>query len=80
MRVYGCAFCVQGLVFYGVLGIKDLLRPDVKQAVADCHLFGRNVRLVTGPTVNTARRIRIDLIHLTHRHSLGLGARSFARL
>ena len=38
-----------GLVFYGVLGIKDPLRPDVKKAVADCHRAGINVRMY-GPS------------------------------
>jgi magnesium-transporting ATPase (P-type) len=47
----------QGLTFYGVLGIKDPLRPDVKQAVADCHRAGINVRMVTGDNVTTARAI-----------------------
>jgi hypothetical protein len=28
------------LVFYGVLGIKDPLRQDVKDAVANCHVAG----------------------------------------
>jgi hypothetical protein len=37
-----------------VLGIKDPLRPDVKQAVADCHRAGINVRMVTGDNVVTA--------------------------
>ena len=36
---------VQDLTFYGVLGIKDPLRADVKTAVADCHRAGINVRM-----------------------------------
>ena len=32
-------------MFYGVLGIKDPLRADVKAAVADCHRAGINVRM-----------------------------------
>ncbi len=32
------------MTFYGVLGIKDPLRADVKQAVADCHRAGIMVR------------------------------------
>ncbi len=51
---------VQDLVFYGVLGIKDPLRPDVKQAVVDCHRAGINVRMVTGDNVVTARAIAVE--------------------
>ena len=48
---------MQGLTFYGVLGIKDPLRPDVKAAIASCHRAGINVRMVTGDNVITARAI-----------------------
>jgi Ca2+-transporting ATPase len=42
---------------YGVLGVKDPLRGDVKQAVAYCQMAGIMVRMVTGDNVTTARAI-----------------------
>ncbi len=45
------------LTFYGVLGIKDPLRPDVKEAVTHCRNAGIMVRMVTGDNVVTARAI-----------------------
>jgi hypothetical protein len=45
------------LTFYGVLGIKDPLRSDVKHAIAECHRAGINVRMITGDNITTARAI-----------------------
>jgi hypothetical protein len=45
------------LTFYGVLGIKDPLRGDVKHAIAECHRAGINVRMITGDNITTARAI-----------------------
>jgi hypothetical protein len=50
----------QNLIFYGVIGIKDPLRADVKEAVAMCHRAGINVRMVTGDNVTTARAIAVE--------------------
>jgi hypothetical protein len=47
----------QELTLYGVIGVKDPLRADVKKAVADCHHAGIMVRMVTGDNVTTARAI-----------------------
>jgi hypothetical protein len=47
----------QGLTFYGVIGIKDPLRPDVKEAVEQCHRAGIIVRMVTGDNSTTAAAI-----------------------
>ena len=80
MPVYGCVFCVQGLVFYGVLGIKDPLRPDVKQAVADCHRAGINVRMVTGDNVITARAIAIECGIITSEKDLVIEGPVFRRM
>ncbi|ELP94658.1 cation-transporting ATPase, putative [Entamoeba invadens IP1] len=40
-----------------VFGIEDPLRPEVIQAVADCHRAGITVRMVTGDNVNTGKSI-----------------------
>jgi P-type Ca2+ transporter type 2C len=45
------------MVFLGVLGIADPLRPGVTQAVADCRKAGVTVRMVTGDNVLTAKAI-----------------------
>jgi len=47
----------EGLTFYGVIGIKDPLRSDVKSAVASCHRAGIMVRMVTGDNSATAAAI-----------------------
>jgi len=55
----------QGLTFYGVIGIKDPLRPDVKAAVAACHKAGIMVRMITGDNKVTATAIAIEAGILT---------------
>ena len=45
------------LVLDGIFGIKDPLRPDVKDAVAKCQTSGILVRMVTGDNVTTAKAI-----------------------
>jgi len=47
----------QEMVFIGVVGIMDPLRPGVTQAVADCRKAGVFVRMVTGDNVLTAKAI-----------------------
>jgi Ca2+-transporting ATPase len=37
-----------------IVGIKDPLRPEVKDAVRLCHEAGIQVRMVTGDNLNTA--------------------------
>jgi P-type Ca2+ transporter type 2C len=46
-----------GYTLIAVFGIKDPLRPGVKDAVATCHAAGINVRMVTGDNINTAKAI-----------------------
>lgn len=41
----------------GIFGIKDPLRPDVKEAVATCQEAGIVVRMVTGDNIDTAKAI-----------------------
>jgi P-type Ca2+ transporter type 2C len=45
------------MVFLGVVGIQDPLRPGVKEAVAQCKRAGVFVRMVTGDNIGTAKAI-----------------------
>ncbi|KAL4558037.1 hypothetical protein LXL04_036233 [Taraxacum kok-saghyz] len=46
-----------GYTLIAVVGIKDPLRPGVKEAVEICLAAGITVRMVTGDNINTARAI-----------------------
>lgn len=45
------------LQFIGICAISDPLRPEVPQAVADCHRAGIEVKVLTGDTMVTAAEI-----------------------
>jgi Ca2+-transporting ATPase len=51
----------QDAVFVGVVGIRDPPRPDVAQAIADCHTAGIRVIMITGDAVMTAVSIAKEL-------------------
>jgi Ca2+-transporting ATPase len=46
-----------GLVFAGLVAIRDPLRDDVKDAVARCREAGIEVKMITGDNAETARAI-----------------------
>ena len=48
------------MVFLGVVGIQDPLRPGVTQAVHDCQVAGVFVRMVTGDNIMTAKAIATE--------------------
>ncbi|KAK7252773.1 hypothetical protein RIF29_36967 [Crotalaria pallida] len=48
---------VSGYTCIGVVGIKDPVRPGVKESVAQCRSAGITVRMVTGDNINTAKAI-----------------------
>ena len=48
------------MVFLGVVGIQDPLRPGVEQAVRDCQMAGVFVRMVTGDNIMTAKAIATE--------------------
>ncbi len=70
----------QDLTFYGVIGVKDPLRPDVKKAVADCHHAGIMVRMVTGDNVTTARAIARECGIITSDNDLVIEGPVFRRM
>ncbi|GAB2279572.1 Calcium-transporting ATPase 2, plasma membrane-type [Dionaea muscipula] len=46
-----------GYTCVGIVGIKDPVRPGVKESVAICRSAGITVRMVTGDNINTAKAI-----------------------
>lgn len=48
------------MVFLGVVGIQDPLRPGVEKAVRDCQAAGVFVRMVTGDNIMTAKAIATE--------------------
>ncbi|KAK6237770.1 hypothetical protein QUC31_003239 [Theobroma cacao] len=51
------AIPVSGYTCIGIVGIKDPVRPGVKESVATCRSAGITVRMVTGDNINTAKAI-----------------------
>ncbi len=47
----------RGLDFYGLLGFRDPLRPEVPAAVAQCQLAGIKLKLITGDHALTAHAV-----------------------
>ncbi|KAH7654897.1 P-type ATPase protein [Dioscorea alata] len=48
---------IDGYTLIAVIGIKDPVRPGVKEAVQTCIAAGITVRMVTGDNINTAKAI-----------------------
>ncbi|KAE8662850.1 Calcium-transporting ATPase 2, plasma membrane-type [Hibiscus syriacus] len=51
------AIPVSGYTCLGIVGIKDPVRPGVRESVATCRTAGITVRMVTGDNINTAKAI-----------------------
>lgn len=47
----------ENLTMVGMFGLKDPLRPGIRDAVEKCHRAGINVRMVTGDNIDTAKAI-----------------------
>src|SRR5205085_11953635 len=47
----------RSLVYVGFVAIRDPLREDAKEAVAQCRAAGIEVKMITGDNVETARAI-----------------------
>jgi magnesium-transporting ATPase (P-type) len=50
----------QELTCVALVGIADPLREGVKDAIAQCHRSGVNVRMCTGDNIITAKAISLD--------------------
>jgi Ca2+-transporting ATPase len=50
-----------GLIFTGMVAIRDPLREDVKEAVDRCRSAGIEVKMITGDNVETARAIAYNI-------------------
>lgn len=48
-----------------IFGLKDPLRPGIRDSVEKCHKAGINVRMVTGDNIDTARAISLEAGILT---------------
>ncbi|PIN06164.1 Calcium transporting ATPase [Handroanthus impetiginosus] len=51
------AIPASGYTLIGIVGIKDPVRPGVRESVALCRSAGVTVRMVTGDNINTAKAI-----------------------
>ena len=56
---------LQGYTFIGIVGIKDPVRPGVRESVASCRSAGIAVKMVTGDNINTAKAIACECGILT---------------
>ncbi|XWS14793.1 hypothetical protein CRYUN_Cryun35bG0038800 [Craigia yunnanensis] len=56
---------LKGYTCIGIVGIKDPVRPGVKESVAICKSAGVTVRMVTGDNINTAKAIAKEIGILT---------------
>jgi len=69
----------QGLTMIALIGIMDILRPEVKQAVQDCKVAGIKVRMVTGDNRITARAIAREC-GLLDENSIVMEGKEFQQL
>jgi Ca2+-transporting ATPase len=67
------------MVFIGITGIQDPLRPGVTEAVAKCQHAGVNVKMVTGDNIGTAKAIATECGILTSE-GIALEGTDFRRL
>ncbi|XP_059652751.1 calcium-transporting ATPase 12, plasma membrane-type-like [Cornus florida] len=49
-----------GLIFLGIVGLKDPCRPGVRQAMQVCKKAGVKIKMITGDNIFTARAIAIE--------------------
>jgi Ca2+-transporting ATPase len=57
---FSLEYLLEDLIFLGVMGIQDPLRPEVCQSIKDCKMAGVTVRMVTGDNILTANAIAKD--------------------
>ena len=75
LRVFACAFktyaqppkeytseaCECDMIFIGLTGMIDPVRPEVKDAIAECRTAGITPIMITGDHINTAKAIAREL-------------------
>ncbi len=68
------------LVFVGFVAIRDPLRHDVKDAVAQCTVAGIEVKMITGDNIETARAIGAEIGLLDRPDALVLTSQEFNQM
>ncbi|KAL2023306.1 hypothetical protein VTK56DRAFT_3044 [Thermocarpiscus australiensis] len=69
------------MTLVAIFGIKDPLRPSVKDAIKDCNRAGVNVRMVTGDNLLTARAIAAECgIYKPEEGGIAMEGPAFRRL
>lgn len=73
---------LNGLVCLGILGIRDIIRPEVPDAVKVCQKAGIKVRMVTGDNKVTALAIakECQIISRDHKDSVMEGPEFYRRV
>ena len=66
-------FDVKDLVFIGLVGFIDPVRPESKQAIADCHTAGIKVIMITGDHPLTAFKIAQDIKIADNKNQVATG-------
>jgi Ca2+-transporting ATPase len=69
----------QELTVYGLLGFQDPLRPEVRDAVAECQRAGIRIKMITGDHALTAHAVAEDA-GILHRDDLIVTGDDLARL
>lgn len=57
--VYNCE--KENIILLAIIGVRDIPRKEVPEAIAKCHRAGITVRMVTGDNIITARAIAKDV-------------------
>jgi Ca2+-transporting ATPase len=67
----------KNLIFSGFVGIRDPLRPEVKQAVQQCRDAGIEVMMITGDNIETARAIGKEIALIVEPDDLAITSAEF---
>lgn len=70
----------QELVFAGFVAIRDPLRPDVNEAMAQCREAGIAVKMITGDNIETAKAIGREIGLLDDPQAIALTSPEFNQL
>ena len=68
------------LTLIGFVAIRDPLRPDVAEAVAQCRSAGIDVKMVTGDVVTTARAIAAEIGLIDSPQAVVLASHEFSAM